>query len=160
MNDKDKLKNLTIDINEFLSVYIQIHNKINREAETFISVIKNLFGQGVPMSKLVDIAKSLTPICDSLKVRIDSFKIISYSNLSNDEKHYFDILSNYFNSLEKTVNCLIEKQLLSNIKSKGLSKKSISFREFILKEKEYKSKVNEYSAIGRQLNNVSYIIFS
>jgi len=109
MNEKEKIKVLAISVNEFLSDYIQIHNEINKEAESFISVIKNLFGRGVPMSKLLDSAKSLIPICDSLRNKIDFFKSTSYSNLSNDEKYYFDILSDYFNALERTVSYLIER---------------------------------------------------
>ena len=160
MNEKEKIKELAIATNEFLSVYIQIHNKINHEAESFISVLKNLFGQGVPMSKLLEFAKSLIPNCNSLKAQFEYFELTSYTTLSEDEKRYFDILYSYLNSLESTINCLIDKQKLLEIKSKGLTNKTITLKDITLKGKEYNSLIEEYLTIGRQLNNMSYIIFS
>jgi hypothetical protein len=158
MTEKEKIKELAIEVNEFLSLYIKIHDEIHREAESFFSVIKNILGLGVPMSKLLKDAKSLIPKCESVKGRMDSFKLNSYSKLSNDEKFYFDMLLNYHNALEKTVNCLVQKQILMEMKSNNPLNK-ISFKEFKMKDKEYKYLINEYLAFGSQLNNSSQIIF-
>jgi hypothetical protein len=158
MTEKEKLKELAIEVNEFLNEYIKIHDVIHREAESFLSVIKNIFGQGVPMSKLLDYAKSLSPKSEAVKARLVSFKLDSYAKLTNDEKFYFDTLLNYYTSLERTVNCLIQKQILMDIKSNDPLNK-ISLKEFKIKDNEYKSLINQYLIIGDQLNNSSHIIF-
>jgi hypothetical protein len=158
MTEKEKLKGLAIDVNEFLSGYIKIHDVIHREAESFLSVIKNIFGQGVPMSKLLDYAKSLIPKSEAVKAGLVSFKLNSYAKLTNDEKYYFEMLFNYYTSLEKTVNCLVQKQVLMDIKSNDPLNK-ISLEEFKIKDNEYKSLINQYLTIGDQLNSSSHIIF-
>ena len=45
-----------------LTVYVAIHDKIFREAGSLSSVFKNLFGRGVPMSRLLSDAENLMPL--------------------------------------------------------------------------------------------------
>jgi hypothetical protein len=119
MNHRDEIKDLAQTVNDGLTVYIAIHNAIFREAATFKSFLKNLFGWGVPMSKLHAESEELLPLWDTIHQKMEVFRQSAYSSLSKDEKHYFDILSRYVDAIRKTVTALIDRQRLMNEGSKG-----------------------------------------
>jgi hypothetical protein len=57
-----ELKELALAVNAALTVYIAIHDAIFREAATFKSVLKNIPGRGVPISKLLEESERLLPL--------------------------------------------------------------------------------------------------
>lgn len=144
-------------VNDNLTVYIAIHNAICRDAATFKSFLKNLFGQGVPMSKLLEDAEGLLPLWDAIHQKMEVFRQSVYSSLSKDEKHYFDILSRYVDAVRKTVTALIDRQRLMNERSKG---GTMTLEAFQKKERSYQIAVQEYTAIGQELNDAAPIIFA
>jgi hypothetical protein len=47
-NYRDQIKNLAFMVNDGLSAYITVHDKIFKEAATFKGLMKNIFGCIVP----------------------------------------------------------------------------------------------------------------
>lgn len=156
MNHRDDIKNLAMTVNEGLTVYIAIHNAIFRDAATFKSFLKNLFGMGVPMSKLLEDSEGLLPLWDTIHQKMEVFRQSDYSSLSKDEKYYFDILSRYVDAVRKTVAALVDRQRLMNERSKG---GTMTWEAFQQKERGYQIAVQEYTAIGQELNDATSIIF-
>ncbi|MGB8951372.1 MAG: hypothetical protein WCC06_01710 [Candidatus Aminicenantales bacterium] len=159
MNYRDEIKDLAMTVNGGLTVYIAIHNAIFRDAATFKSFLKNFFGWGVPMSKLLEDSEGLLPLWDTIHQKMEVFRQSAYSSLSKDEKHYFDILSRYVDAVRKTVTALIDRQRLLNEGSKGGSRNPMTWEAFQQKERSYQMAVQEYIAIGQELNDAAPIIF-
>ena len=159
MNHRDQIKDLAMTVNGGLIAYIAIHNAIFRDAATFKSILKNLFGWGVPMSKLLEDSEGLPPLWDTIHQKMEVFRQSAYSSLSKDEKRYFDILSRYVDAVRKTVTALIDRQRLMNEGSKGGSRNPMTWEAFQEKERSYQIAVQEYTAIGQELNDAAPIIF-
>jgi len=156
MNQRDEIKDLAMTVNGGLTVYIAIHNAIFRDAATFKSFLKNLFGWGVPMSKLLEDSEGLLPLWDTIHQKMEVFRQSANSSLSKDERYYFDILSRYVAAVRKTVAALVDRQRLMNEKSKG---NPVTWEAFQQKEMAYQMAVQEYMAIGQELNAGAPIIF-
>jgi hypothetical protein len=156
MNRRNEIKDLAKTVNSGLTVYIAIHNAIFRDAYTFKSVLKNLFGMGVPMSKLVKDSEGLLPFWDTIHQKMEVFRQSDYSSLLKDERFYFDILSCYVAAVRKTVVTLIDRQRLMNERSEG---GAMTWGAFQQKELAYQIAVQEYTAIGQELNDAAPIIF-
>jgi hypothetical protein len=155
----DAIRELATTVGQGLTAYIGVHNAIFRDAATFKSVLKNLGGRGVPMSKLLEDAESLLPFWKSLHERMEVFRESSYSSLSEDEKHYFDLLASYVDALSETVVALVDRQRLMNEGSKGGPKNPMTWDAFQEKERAYQNAVKQYMAIGGQLNDSAPIVF-
>lgn len=156
MNHRDEMKDLAMTVNDGLTVYIAVHNSIFRNAATFKSFLKNLFGWGEPMSKLLEDSEGLLPLWDSIHQKMEVFRQTAYSLLTKDEKYYFDTLSRYVDAVRKTVATLVERQRLMNERSKG---RTMTWEAFQQKERSYQMAVQEYTAIGQELNDAAPIIF-
>lgn len=160
MNHKHEIRELTWLVKEGLNTYIEIHNIIFNESRTIKSFIKNIFGKGVPMEDLLAEAEKLIPIWDSIQNKVCDFKNSNVSQLNSEELHYFEILIKYVNSLKNTVTKLVERQRLMSKGSKSFSNNSMTWEAFNKKEIEYKNAIEDYTAIGQQLNNATSIIFN
>ncbi|MBN1515272.1 hypothetical protein JXA32_01760 [Candidatus Sumerlaeota bacterium] len=159
MNYRNEIKDIALTVNDGLTAYIAVHNAIFRDSATFKSFLKNLTGRGVPMSKLLSDSEALLPLWDTIQQEVDVFRQSSYSFLSKDEQHYYDILSRYVKSVRKTVIALIERQQLMNEGSKGRSGNPMTWNAFQEKEDNYQQSVQEYMAIGQELNNAAHLIY-
>jgi hypothetical protein len=156
MAHTDQIKELATIVNDGLKGYIAIHNTVFWETTTFKSFLKNLFGLGVPMSKLLEDSEGLLPLWDVIHQKMEVFRKSAYSTLSKDEKYYFDILSRYVDTVRKTVTALIDRQRLMNEGSKGGTMTREAFQQ---KGVSYRIAVQEYTAIGQELNDAAPIIF-
>lgn len=155
MNHREEIKDIAMTVNDGLTVYIAIHNAIFRDAATFKSFMKNLFGWGVPMSKLLEDSEGLLPLWDTIHQKMEDFRQSAYSLLTKDEKYYFDILSCYVAAVRKTVAALVDRQRLMNERSKG---GTMTWEAFQQKEMAYQMAVQQYTAIGQELNAATHII--
>lgn len=159
-NNKDKLIELALLVKDGLDSYIKVHNNIFHEAATFKSLIKNIFGKGVPMESLCNEAEELIPLWDSIYLKVNSFKTSSYSNLTDKEKYYVDVLTKYVDALKKTVFTLVERQRLWGQGSKSFKNNPMTWEAYKKKENEYKRSVEEYMHVGQELNDANSIIFN
>lgn len=158
MNYKKQLKELSFIVNDELSNYIKVHDKIHYESETFKSTLKNLFGFGIPMVELLKEAETLVPAWESINERINEFKVSEYNNLSDGEKYFFDLLSSFVIALIKTVSCLVEKQKLLAEGSEKFG--SLTWKDHQEKRRAYQDSIDDYMLVGLKLNDAKYIIFN
>ncbi|MDD5456432.1 MAG: hypothetical protein PHV30_05300 [Candidatus Margulisbacteria bacterium] len=155
---RDQIKKLGWIVHDGLVSYISVHDKIFHEAATFKSFIKNIIGINIKWDKLLEEAKKLIPLWNSIQYKIEEFKTSNYSCLTIDEKYYIDILSRYVKALRKTVAYLIKRQRLAERVRKG-NLASATWRNFSIKEKEYKTTIEEYLKIGQELKDAADIIY-
>ena len=159
-NYRDQIKNLAFMVNDGLTAYITVHDKIFKEAATFKSLLKNIFGRAVPMSQLLQDAEKLITMWDNITKNIKSFRDSSYSSMGENERQYFDILNRYAKAVGETIYALVERQRLLNERSKGDQDNTVSWNIYQNAERKYSSLIEKYMAIGQELNNVGYLIFS
>jgi hypothetical protein len=127
---------------------------------TFKTLLKNLLGRGVPMASLLQESEQLVPLWTAILTDLSTFRNNRYSLLDRNERTYFDLLWTYAHSVRKTVDALVERQRLLNEGSKGgAARKPMTWEGFQEKERVYKAAVEEYRAIGRQLNDSASLVF-
>lgn len=156
---KEQIKNLALEVNAGLTIYIAVHNKIFNEAATFKSFIKNLFGRGVPMSQLLQEAEKLIPAWNDIAEKVESFSRNVESSIKEDEKLYLELLVQYAEALRETVLALVERQRVLNERSKGGRDNPITWDVYQQLERKYQASIQQYQAIGQELNSVSHVIF-
>jgi len=158
-NYREQIKNLSFVVNDGLTAYITIHDKIFKEAATLKSFLKNIFGLAVPMSQLLQDAETLIPIWDGITGKIESFRRDAYPSINEDERFYFEILNRYAEAVNETVSALVERQRLLNERSKGGRNNPVNWNVYQDAERKYQSAVQKYMAIGQELNNASHMVF-
>lgn len=156
---RDELRELAITVGHGLSAYIAVHDRVFQDASTLKSVLKNLLGRGVPMSRLLQDAEALLPFWTATRASIQETRQRSYGRLSPDERRYFDLLSRYVDALSDTVKALVDRQRLLNEGSKGGTQNPMTWQVFQEKERGYQAAVQRYMAIGGELNDAAPLIF-
>lgn len=159
MNPQEHLRNLALTVNEGLTAYIAVHNLIFEDAASVKSLLKNLSGSGVPMSKLLEESEALVPLWDSIVDETGEFKATELRLLSKSQKEFFSILYRYVKAVQKTVAALVNRQRLMVEGAKGAQNNPMSWKAFQEKEALYQQAVNEYMAIGEELNEARHAIF-
>lgn len=157
--NKAQIIELAWIVHDGLNNYIQVHNKIYKNSATFFSLMKDLFGFVVPMSDLLLWSEALIPEWESIQLKLENFKSVSYTNLSQDEQKYIDLLSQFVNALQLTVISLVERQRLMERGSRSFMKNRISWRDFKEKDNAYKNSIIAYTVIGYHLNESDRIVF-
>lgn len=155
MSNKSKLRDLSVTVNNGLTTYITVHDKIHKEAETFSSTIKNLFGFGVPLIDLYNLAANLIPLWDLIIEELNAFKLSSFIDLSGDEKIYFNTLLRFAKAMQSTVQCLADRQKLMADGSNKVGSMSLSSLQE--KRAEYQKSIQNYLSIGQELNKLAAI---
>ena len=146
-------------MNDGLTAYITMHDRIFKEAATFKSFLKNIFGHAVPMSQLLEDAERLIPIWNGITEKIASFGSEAYSSMDEDERCYYDILNRYAQAVNETVVALVERQKMLNERSKGGRNNPVNWSVYQEAEKTYESAIQKYMAIGQELNDASHLVF-
>ena len=121
--------------------------------------MKNLFGRGVPMSRLLEDAERLVQTWANIHEQLDAFRRKANSSLTGEEASYFDLLSRYAMAVRETVHALVARQRLLNDGSLGGRKNPMTWELFQERERLYKSAVAHYMLIGRDLNAAASTIF-
>lgn len=158
-NYREQVKDIAYLVNDGLTAYITIHDKIFKEAATLRSFIKNIFGRAVPMSQLLQDAETLIPLWDGITEKIASFGREADSSLDEDERYYFEILNRYAQAVNETVVALVERQRLLNARSKGGHDNPVDWNVYQDAERRYQSAIQKYMTIGQELNNAGHLIF-
>ena len=159
MTHREQIRELARSVGHGLTAYIDVHNEIFHEGFTFKSVIKNLFGRGVPMSKFLADAEALVPLWTSLRREIARFRASAESVLKADEREYLDLLSRYVAAIETTVAALVERQGLLCERSKTVGGDSVTWEAFQTSGERYEAAVAGYMALGDELNQAQSLVF-
>src|SRR5215218_8207776 len=137
MNPQEHLRDLAMTVSEGLSAYIAVHNVIFEEAATAKSLLKNLSGSGVPMSKLLEDSEALVPLWNGIVDEMEEFEATDYQFLSESQKDFFYILFRYVRALQKTIAALVNRQRLMNEGAKGGRNNPMSWKAYQEKEVLY-----------------------
>lgn len=159
MSKRDEIRQPALVIGQGLTQYIEIHDKIFQNAATFKSVVKNLFGRGVPMSRLLQESERLVPMWAAINEQLELFRRTPYSVLTPEERSYCELLLSYASALTVTVRALVDRQRLLNEGSVGGQNNPMTWELFREKERVYESAVAEYQMIGRDLNAAAPLVF-
>ncbi|MEX0608811.1 MAG: hypothetical protein WD016_10685 [Balneolaceae bacterium] len=152
MNNNISLKNEVIRINNLQTEYIEIHNSIKKEAESFSSLFKNLFNP-IDYEDMYDRTKKLMERLDEEQKNLNNISLDR--DLNPTQRKYLNQLMDFYMFLCKTVYLLKERQHKLFLKSRG---KNFSFREFSEIEKEYSKMAEACRQQGEKLNGFNYII--
>ena len=159
MQSKLQIRALALTVGDGLGAYIAIHNGIFEDSGTLKSALKNTVGVGVPMAQLLEDAESLVPLWNRIADEVGAFRASHYWSLPRDEAYYFDVLERYVAALRKTVMALVERQLLLNEGSKGGPNNPMTRAAFRRTAAAYEQTVEQYLAIGLELNEAAPVIF-
>ncbi|MBW6479923.1 MAG: hypothetical protein K0B37_10880 [Bacteroidales bacterium] len=159
-NPNIKLKLLTLSVYEGLRIFINVHDYIFRESFTFMSFVRDIFGKAVSLSVLCKEAERLIPVWDAIGEDLKEFSSCNYPSLSQDEKEYFEVLSNFVNAVRKSIDALVSRQRLMEKWSRSFFKNPISWKVFKEKEKQYIASIKEYQKIGLQLDDLNHIFIN
>ena len=147
MNNKEKLESIAFEINDLLTEYIAIHNKVLKEASSFLSLFKRVNFQG-----LCDDIKTILLKFNSKQKELGEFKSSLYDDLTQSQKDFFNCLTEYIDALAETVDALYKKVNLCYQRSQN--KIVLSFEELQGVDKHYQECVSKYSRIGQKLNEL------
>lgn len=147
MNSVDKIKSYVFEVNNLLSQYIEIHNKVLKGVGTFQSLFRKVDFQGL----YTDIDTLLKDFI-SKNNEIGELKNNIYNSLAPLQKEFFDCFFEYFQALLKTVSLLFKKvELLYN---RSQNKDTLSWGDFSRVSKEYEESINSYLKLGMVLNKL------
>lgn len=151
MNTTEILKKHSFEVNDLLSEYIQLHNRILKKGGTFISLFKK-----VDFEKMLNDCHEILKKFEIKREEILSFKKENGDDLNDNEKKYLNQLMSFFDKLLLTINFLVNKQQLLYKKSK---KEKIGWKEYNNAESQYKKSIDDYLMEGQKLNNLNSLIF-
>ena len=139
---------------------IKLHDLILNKQGTLVSFIKNLLGFPPPFKKFLEESLNLTKKLESTVIGIKKVKDEITKNLTSNEIEYLTHLLDYAMALYKTTTILCKRQ--NFYYQKSLSNKSSNFNwpEAKQVQKEYEQSINEYLRLGKELNELNYVIFS
>ena len=159
MDHRQQIQDLAHTVGRGLTAYIDVHDRIFKEASTLTSVVVNIFGRGVPMSQLLHEAERLQPLWGHIRRQLDEFWTASASLLTSHERGYLQLLVSYTDAMSKTVDTLVDRQRLLNEGSKTLKGKPMTWEAFQEKSRAYHTAVEAYKAIGNDLNDAAHLVF-
>ena len=151
MNNTEILKKLSFEVNDLLSEYIQLHDKILKKGGTFRSLFRK-----VDFEKMLNDCYEILSKFEIKREEILSFKKQSGNDLKDNEKKYLNQLMSFFDKLLLTINLLLNKQQLLYKKSK---KEKIIWQEYNNAENQYKKSIDDYLVEAQNLNNLNSLIF-
>ncbi len=145
MDFLDKLKSCIFEVNNLLSQYIEIHNKVLKSAGTFQSLFKK-----VDFQELHNDMGILLKDFASKDIEIGELRNEIYNSLTPPQKELFDCFSGYSGALLKTVNLLFKKVELLYNRSKNEG--TLGWGYFSRISREYNESINDYLEFGKILN--------
>jgi hypothetical protein len=147
MDNLDKLKFCILEVNDLLSQYIEIHNKVLKSAGTFRSLFRK-----VDFQELRNDIGMLLKDFISKDTEIGELRSDIYNSLTPLQKEFFDCFSGYSEALLKTVNLLFKQVELLYNRSKN--EDTLGWSGFSRISKEYNESINGYLVFGKILNKL------
>jgi hypothetical protein len=144
---KEILQATAFEISDLLTEYIAVHNRILKKAGSFLSLFR-----WVNFKELYDDTEIILSKFNSISEKVDSLKTELYDDLPQNQKEFFDCLSDYVDALTNTVYSLHTKVNL--LCQRSQNKTSLSFKELQAADKDYQECINNYMRIGDKLNEL------
>jgi hypothetical protein len=145
--NKEILQATAFEINDLLNEYIMVHNQILKNAGSFLS-----FFRRVNFKELYADTEVILLKFNSISEKVALLKAELYDDLPQNQKLFFDCLSDYIDALTRTVDALHTKVNL--LYQRSQNKNSLSFKELQSADKDYQNCINNYMKIGNRLNEL------
>jgi len=147
MDNKVKLQTIAFEINDLLTEYITIHNKILKKAGSFLSLFKR-----VNFQEFYDDTKDILLKFNLKQREVRELKISLYDCMTHSQRNFLDCLLRYVDTLIETINLLYIKVDL--LYQRSQNKISLRFKELQSVDKHYQKCINGYMRIGEELNDL------
>lgn len=149
MNSKEKIVELSWNVNNLLSQYIAIHDDVFETSIRNIIPIPGIFKAidfGAYLQKTENIIPELENCDSKIKFLADNF--------SGEEREYLDLLSKYVGALIETVSCL--KVVLGALyaKSQSFINSNYDWSNYKIDLAKYEQSVQDYLVVGGRLNDL------
>ncbi len=149
MTNKEQIIELSWNTNDLLSQYVAIHDDIFKTSIRHAIPIPGIFKVidfGAHLGKVENIIPELEN-CDS--------KIKSLAeNVSDQEREYLDLLSQYVGALIETVSCLKVVVGALYAKSQSFTNSNYDWKNYKSDLAKYEQSVKDYMVIGGRLNEL------
>lgn len=159
MTTKEEVAQLAHYVGQGLDSYIQVHDRVFEEASTLRSVFKNLRGRAVPMPVLLSESEALVPMWVAIRRKVEEYRASVDGALMPNERRYLNLLADYVEAVERTIEALVARQKLLAQGSRGGRNNPMTWEAFRLAECRYQEAIAGYKAIGARLNNAAPLAF-
>jgi hypothetical protein len=143
MDTRTKLQTLALDINELLSAYIVVHDKLIKKSNSIFSVFTPI--------NFDELATYSERILAFLKQKREEILIAKKEVENNHQKEFVDCLLDYTDALIKTDELLYK--MLDDLRGKAHGEK-LSLKQHMQNNKQYKDSIEEYTVQGERLNKL------
>jgi len=147
MKNRQLLNKLVLEVNELLSLYIDVHNRRLKEVGTFFSLFRRVNFKGIYLT-----TQFLLKQFEEKKEEFENLQETHYQDFALRERELFNCLLEYFNALHKT--CINLSALAHAQYLRSENKRKLSFAENKQLENVYKSSIDKYLASGERLNKL------
>ena len=143
-------------VDDALTRYVAIHDRIFDQQATVMSIIRNLFGGGPDFTKLHAEAKSSDELWSSVEEYVAECFTAFQSGLTPHELNFFTALIPYVKAVKRTTTLLRIRQeaLLEKLNGRPLS-----LNEYQRIEREYADSVETYVRLGASLQPLTEHLF-
>lgn len=148
MDYKEKIKSFVFNIDNLLTEYILVHDKLVKESG-FFSLFKKIDFAELYRSTAPLFQKSISGLSE-----IEEFKSKFYEELSEKQKLFLDSLIEYTLALTETIQCLLKLTYDLAEKSKGSQGKKVTWDQHKANSDSYKDARNKYLVVGKDLNSL------
>lgn len=143
----DDLKMVAFHVHQGIQKYAATYQRITKEGASAKSVMKNLFGRGVPMSELLSDAEGLVPVWSSLDNELRYFTLRTQGEIDYDERVYVDVLRQYVDVILEAVHALVDRQRI-------LAKPPVQWSAHQAASAKFEWALNQHVALENKLNSV------
>jgi hypothetical protein len=142
-------------VDDALTHYVAIHDRIFDQQATAMSVVRNLFGGGPDFAKLHAEAKAADELWSTVEEHVEECVTVFQSGFSPRERAFFIALVPYVKAVKRTTTLLRNRQeaLLSKLQG------PLSLSEYQRIEREYANAAETYVRLGALLQPLSEQLF-
>ena len=149
MNSKEKIVELSWNVNNLLSQYIAIHDDVFETSIRNIIPIPGIF-KVIDFGAYIQKTENIIPELENCDSKIKSLA----DNFSGEEREYLDLLSKYVGALIETVSRL--KVVLDALyaKSQSFINSNYDWSNYKIDLAKYEQSVQNYLIVGGRLNEL------
>jgi len=149
MTNKERIIELSWNVNDLLSQYVAIHDDIFKTSIRHAIPIPGIF-KAIDFGAHLEKVENITPELKNCDSKIKSIA----ENVSDQEKEYLDILSQYIGALIETVSRLKVVVGALYAKSQSFANSNYDWKNYKSDLAKYEQSVKDYMAIGGNLNEL------
>jgi len=154
MDNRDKLQVIATEVNNLLSIYIELHNWILKKQSGILSLFRK-----VPFERLYREASEMFVVWTVMHGEVDKLYNGIYDELSDAESEFLDCLSLYVVAVTKSAKVLSSNQYELYEVSKSSKNSKLTLKKVKENSKLYEQAIAEYQEIGEKLNKLNITIF-